>query len=120
MSASRIVVLTTRSQIRGVAKSWQDQYPIVHEHHEGIRECLDALDGETATAADVAAIIGNDSWTALACDVCGDDVAALVRLGDEPDYDSRTLSVCDGCLASASARLAAATGNFVASEEVQS
>lgn len=109
MSASdRIVVETTRGQIRGVVKAWTRQYG---DRKPEIRERLEALDVETATAEDVAAIIGNNSWTRGSCDVCGCEQSAWVRLGDEPDYDSTTLDICGMCLAAATYALSTAGGS---------
>jgi hypothetical protein len=37
----------------------------------------------------------------LICDECGKDSDALIRLGEQPDYESRTASICQKCLANA-------------------
>lgn len=63
---------------------------------------LDALDGETATPADVDSIIGNSSWTRLTCDECGKEVDAVLTVGQEPDYESHTASLCRNCVKLAS------------------
>lgn len=106
--SDRIRVKTVRQQIRGVAAAWRAQYgdrPKI-PHLADVLPRLEALDRETASAAEVDAIIGNPSWTGLRCDVCHEDCAAIVQLGDEPDYDSTTLDICGECLAAASAILA--------------
>lgn len=46
-------------------------------------------------------IIGNDSWTSLTCDECGNSVNTLARVGQEPDYDSHTASLCVECITKA-------------------
>lgn len=115
-SSSRITMkLTTqRDLIRSVAARWRQQYePFTNDdkplfsvrngYREPIREKpiaekLDALDKETATAADVAAIIGNESWTRLTCDECGKDTDAVLTVGQEPDYESHTASLCRSCV----------------------
>jgi hypothetical protein len=76
---------TTRTQIRGVAAAWHRQYANPSDHHAAIGRRLDALDKETATAEDVKAIIGNGSWTRLACDECEQEVDAVVEIGASPD-----------------------------------
>lgn len=92
-------LLTIRSQIRIVAQRWRHQYP--HEKLD-IAAALEALDVETATPDDVAAIIGNRSWTDLRCDECGQhERDAVVQLGETPDYESNTASVCAPCLLAA-------------------
>jgi hypothetical protein len=71
---------------------------------------LRALDLDHCTEADVAAAIGNDSWTSNRCDECGRDNEVVVTVGEPPDYESRTASLCPECLAKA---LQLATPNAV-------
>lgn len=53
----------------------------------------------TATAADVAAVIGNYSWTNIECHVCGAERLDLaVAVGQEPDYDANFVVACLPCL----------------------
>lgn len=59
---------------------------------------LNALKPEELTPERINAIIGNDSWTNNTCDVCGHNFDVLVRIGQEPDYDTRWSDVCRGCL----------------------
>lgn len=53
------------------------------------------------TADEVDQIIGNKSWTAHDCDECGGTYDVLVRIGEEPDYEARYVSLCANCLAKA-------------------
>lgn len=62
-----------------------------------IGEALLALGAQPAIE-DVNRVIGNNSWTQLICDECKNDVAAVVQLGAEPDYESATACVCGACL----------------------
>lgn len=75
-------VITERGLIAGVAKAWKRQY--LNEENSIYRQLLH-LDKQTATADDVAAIIGNRSWTTLdACGECGEvPHDALVQIGAE-------------------------------------
>lgn len=50
------------------------------------------------TPAQVTAAIGNDSWTRLHCDHCDKDVTRVVQVGDEPDWESSTVKLCEPCL----------------------
>ena len=108
---------TQRDLIRTVAARWRQQYePFSHDiplcsvrngHRQTIPKkeiaaMLDATDLETATPADIAAIIGNESWTRLTCDECGKDTDAVLTVGREPDYESRTVSLCRSCVEQAS------------------
>lgn len=107
----RIVVGSTRELIRHVAESWRAQYGrSTDEKWAAVQERLDTLEKETASAADVHEIIGNNSWTQRECDVCCDDVEWWVRIGEEPEYESSTVHVCRRCLAQALYTLDAAIG----------
>lgn len=89
-------LITERTQVRNVAKLWRRQYP---NSKQDIAEKLDALDVETATAEDVAAIIGNDSWCKPSkCNECGETVPVAVMVGEEPDYESATATLCFSCV----------------------
>ena len=90
---------TTRGEIRSVVARWTAQYPPGSK--DDITARLKALNTETATAADVAAIIGNPTWTDLRCDDCAADVACVVEFGQDDDYDSPTATVCVPCLSRA-------------------
>lgn len=99
-------VITHRTQIREVAEKWKAQYfrrdkwqPMSSGGTKGIYDALRALNTETATAADVAAIIGNCSWVKdLECSECRKTFPVIVEVGDEPDYESCTAWMCVGCL----------------------
>lgn len=67
---------------------------------------LNALDVETATHAEVSAIMGNESWSRLLCDECGTDCEVIVRLGDEPEWEARWVDICAACLDTARGTLA--------------
>lgn len=89
-------IITERTQVRDVAKRWRQQYT---NSKQDIAKKLDALDVETATSADVAAIIGDNSWCGLLkCDECEEKVAVAVMVGEEPDYESATATLCVACV----------------------
>lgn len=93
-------LLTEREQIRSVAAEWKRQYP--DGSCDAVYKQLSGLDVETATADDVAAIIGNRSWvTEHECDQCGRRTWNIVMVGAEPDYESSTACMCAPCLRSA-------------------
>lgn len=102
-----ISLLDTRAQIRTVAARWKRQYFDAVRREWGstvlgssmaIYERLRALDVETATPADVAAIIGNRGWVEESCDGCGTYDAPLVHVGETPDYEARYLFLCEACV----------------------
>lgn len=96
-------LITTRSRIRDVAVRWRAQYPLGCGNTnsgdpEIVYQKLLALDLENATAGEVNAIIGNESWTHVGfCRECKRDAPTLVQCGDENDWDSRTTEICFQC-----------------------
>ena len=121
-------IITERTQIREVSKRWDRQYPQESAAHDKrvIGDCLRRLDLETATADEVAAIIGNRTWaehSTCECDPCRippDDAsdccfdyhrkthAIVVEVGEPPGYDSRTVRMCLSCARAALAMIEAA------------
>lgn len=99
-------LINERENVRGVAERWKAQYfrsgtwaRLDIGRAEKIYHDLAALDPETATARDVAAIIGNSSWAGPGdCNECGQSRNVLVELGQEPDYESATDRICEDCL----------------------
>lgn len=91
-----------RSQVRSVAQRWREQYGGACNHgidKQAIQRRLDALDVETATDADVTKAIGNSSWVGPPkCDECGVTTWDAVELGEPPDYESNTATICIDCL----------------------
>jgi hypothetical protein len=94
-------LLNERVLVREVAQRWEEQYADYDlsnaEEMHAIGRKLAALDGETATAADVAAIIGNDSWTRIDhCDECGEtNPPVAVRLAEDTES---SVDICLSCL----------------------
>jgi hypothetical protein len=92
--------ITTRDMIRTVAERWWCIYnqhpPESIPHLIGLQ--LEALDRETATRADIKAIVGNDQWTRLLCSQCGQDTDAVIVVGQEQDWESRTAELCASCM----------------------
>lgn len=88
-------LISSRNKILTVVKRWEAQYP------DGARaetlEKLRALDLTTATAAEVDAIIGNNSWTHVSCDHCNASTEWALQL-DNP-WGSTPLVLCRDCVA---------------------
>ena len=114
-----MIIRTQRQLIQAVAKRWRETYqPFKNDrplfswrtgvtspplNKQQIADALDALDGDTASADDVSAIIGNESWTRLNCDECKADVTLTVQVGNEPDYESHRAELCLECAEKAAA-----------------
>lgn len=92
----------SRQNIINVAARWHQQYSDgLYPALIIIGERLAALDLESATPDDVAAIIGNKSWSHFTCHECGTSgLDRAVRLGGE--FDDR-LDYCASCLRAAAA-----------------
>lgn len=65
------------------------------------RNALAALDPHSATAVQVAEIIGNASWSYFTCDECSQPVEKAVEVGGE--FCERPYVFCPSCLRAASA-----------------
>lgn len=97
-------LVTPKIQAAEAAERWKKQY--CHGDKwghfacdaKGVYDRLRAL-GSAPEPDDVDHIIGNRSWTRVACDECKNNVAEVcVILGQEPDYESSTASICVQCL----------------------
>ena len=93
-------VITRRSVIKGVPRRFKEQYPEgaktshLGEPYSKIHRELAGLNLETCSREEVDAIIGNDSWTSLRCDVCDCDRDAVVSV---PREYSEAISICAEC-----------------------
>jgi hypothetical protein len=94
-----------RERLQTVAQRFKEVYGTVGmlarypERAETIRQ-LEALNPESSTPLQVEKIIGNRSWTdPTSCSECrSQDGRAVVRLGEDPDYESSTAWICLECL----------------------
>ena len=98
-----INLLTRQDVIAGVAEQWREQYPAGISHdRDKIYERLVAEKPSTVEA--VKAIIDNDSWTILECDVCDERRDAVVMFDNRTtDYGTR---ICQDCLSAGMRELA--------------
>lgn len=102
-----MIVLDERTQVKQAIQRWVRMYGLdrtygADQHGRRVGAELMALDQETATAADVAEIIGNSSWACeRPCNECGQETWSAVEIGEPPDYESATAVVCGACLRAA-------------------
>jgi hypothetical protein len=88
-------LVTRHTMAAGAANRWFDAYL---GDRDGKAAAIRAL-GESPDPDAVDAIIGNGSWTRVPqCNECKTNGAAVVQIGDEPDYESHTAWVCEDCL----------------------
>ncbi len=100
-------VLTLSQVIADAPKRWAAQYDgtTYADKQEKTERLAALLPG--FTAEQVNAIIGNSSWTELKCDLCGENVEAVI--GCSPywdDFGERSISMCASCADLASRELA--------------
>ena len=94
-------LITRQNLADKAAQRWGEQYAVNPTSEQTtILARLNALP-PGAPPDDIDQIIGNGSWTKLECDECGTIVDAIIQLGQEPDYESSTASVCFDCLKAA-------------------
>ena len=109
-----MIVLDERTQVKQAIQRWVAMYGlertyVADKRGRRVGAELMALDQETATAAQVAEIIGNSSWARVqACNECGKETWDVVELGEPPDSESATARVCCDCLRAALRLLGAA------------
>lgn len=62
---------------------------------------LKALKKDETYADEIDRIIGNDSWTKIECDECGERVETVANLGTDHEWGGPAASVCEECLSKA-------------------
>lgn len=97
-------VITEKDWVKEAPEKWKRNY--FHNGDWGtvslgdpkkIYDALCELNPESATASDVTAIIGNDSWCGFCCSECGKRSLTILLVGQEPDYESLTVWLCPEC-----------------------
>jgi hypothetical protein len=96
-----MVLIEKKQLCKDIAIRWNEQYQYDYKRLPEMKRIYDgllAMKGRK-TPKKIAAIIGNDSWTRIRCHECKkDDVKVAVQLGEEPDYESSTATICVECL----------------------
>lgn len=100
-----MILHTRQSLANSAAQGWEEHYGRLdsrhYSEHQALIPKLHAL-GPTPDPDDVDALIGNDSWTApRTCSECQREAAAVVEIGEPPDYESSTAWICRRCLENA-------------------
>ncbi len=95
-------VIRLRDLIRKVPEEWRSQYskasPTRDADKYEIWNQLRALDLENCPPSEIDAIIGNDYWTTFRCCDCETRKQEdYLQIGQEPDYESSTATICGDC-----------------------
>lgn len=97
--------ITVRDLIRTLAGRFEHRYGSdVCCIDDKVRQ-LRALNPDTATAQDVAAIMGNAVWVELECHACG---AKPLSVAARTAVDGKTIDFCGECLTAALAKMKSA------------
>lgn len=102
MKPEKITRITLAAQ---AARRWDGQYGVdAAPDKKAISLRLHRL-GPAPSPDDVDKAVGNKSWTNVPrCDACErNDLDAVVRVGEAPDYESATAHLCRSCLLEAAA-----------------
>lgn len=99
---NQIVIFDQRTAWRNAAEMWKRQYlyTVKGWHDDNKRLIYERL-LIAKSRQDVDDAIGNTAWTTQRCDHCGETKPLLVRMGQEPDYESATAWICSDCLKAA-------------------
>ena len=103
--------ITRAEVVASVPRAWERQYSDLKgpqwSSHQAIMQQLLALP-EGFTAEEVNRIIGNESWTSLRCEECGNEVEAVFCFGDTEYASSPSVNVCEVCIRKAGVAVRAA------------
>ena len=96
-----IKLLGGRHLVADVVARWRKQYPepqsmMLGRDSETIALALEGLPDD-APAVEIDRVIGNRSWTTYKCDHCGEEQVVAFQIGQEPDYESATVVLCEEC-----------------------
>lgn len=94
-------IITERELIQNVATRWKSQYGYngewgFNEYHKNVYSNLLSLDTNTATAEDVARIIGNESWSYAWCSLCGNH--SPISVITNATFIDEDIIICESCI----------------------
>jgi hypothetical protein len=98
-----MLVVSRKTKAAAAVARWEYQYRGSGRLFDGrkpadILKRLKAL-GDNPDPDAVDAAIGGEGWTCRPqCDECGEANDVVIQLGQEPDYESATASICPACL----------------------
>ena len=93
-------LITRQSKANQAAKLWEMQYRHMFDAYPEKLDILKQIEslGINPQPDDIDCVIGNGSWTRTKCYECGEENVDVVEIGEEPDYDTYTTSICLNCL----------------------
>lgn len=104
-------LITRSGKAAAVAEAWRRQYQDrdgswKYDTHPSFTTGLSkeqtynalVILGPNPNADDVDRVIGNTSWTACRCDECDQYFEEVMEVGQDPEYESSTAELCEGCV----------------------
>lgn len=92
-------LITRRAKAASTAARWKSQYNRGRGDAGKFKIYSDLINlGDSPEPSDVDAVIGNATWTACVCTECECAAQSVVRVGEEPDYESSTAWLCKQCV----------------------
>lgn len=97
-------LITRQYLANNAAKRWKVQYANSEQIFKNNKISTDIYDqliglGPTPNPDDVDKIIGSSSWTQVPnCEQCDKEVGAVIEVGEQPGWDSRTCYLCKECI----------------------
>lgn len=101
LTKRQLIKMTPDRYRQDQGKYWSHVLHETGKTREQMHSEMITLDLDNCSSEDMDSILGNSSWTRMKCDECGRKVEAFVTLGEEPDYESSTASICKECLTKA-------------------
>ncbi len=100
-------VFTRKLLARSSYRRWRESHPLggkfIKDDEIAVRLAELGTDPEPDR---VDQVMGHKGWTKPPyCDECGSSSEVSVRIGEEPDWESRTAYLCEGCLRKALAMI---------------
>lgn len=97
-----MIIITERSKILNIVDDWKEQHKgCRYPWYEEVLGKLSKLDLKTVSSEEISTLLGVDGWTSLTCNECGKEVKKVIRVGEEPNYETATAYMCKDCLSKA-------------------
>ena len=99
-------IVTERDLIKNVVSQWEGVYGSGRHGDDSLLKKLERLrrlDLDTVSASEINSIIGNATWTTDRCSQCGGYSSPVIVVGQVPDYESSTATLCRPCFDEAAA-----------------
>lgn len=95
-------IITKQSKVPLAIENFLKYYPFYKDKGSFYTELrfknISKLDINNCSVEEFNTALGETLWTENRCDECTGDFDKLIHIGREPDYETRWLHLCVGCL----------------------